>query len=93
MKTRIALILLIPFLAGGCAAIREIQDNAQSIVGGVVESFVGASAGEKIVEAGVAPSVISVTEALLASVAVITGGVAGWVGVKKGKKLKAKKNG
>ena len=88
MKTRLAFILLIPFLAGGCAAIREIQDNAQAIAGGVIESFVGADAGGKIIEAVVAPSVISVTEALLASIAVITGGVAGYVGVKKGKKRK-----
>ena len=82
---RILPILLILPLAG-CSAIREIQDNAQAILGGVVGSFVEAEAGEKIVEAVVAPSVISVTEGLLAAVAVLTGGVAGWVGVKKGKK-------
>ena len=87
---RILPILLILPLAG-CSAIREIQDNAQSIVGGVVESFVGANAGEKIVEAVVSPSVISVTEGLLAAVAVLTGGVAGWVGVKKGKNGKKSK--
>ena len=87
---RILPILLILPLAG-CSAIREIQDNAQSIVGGVVESFVGVNAGEKIIEAVVSPSVISVTEGLLAAVAVLTGGVAGWVGVKKGKNGKKSK--
>ena len=90
MKKTIALILFVPFLAG-CSALQEIQENAQSIMGGVVESFVGTNAGEKIVEAVVSPSVISVTEGLLAAVAVLTGGVAGWVGVKKGKNGKKSK--
>ena len=86
MRKLIPILVLLPLV--GCSALQEIQENAQSIVGGVVESFVGVDAGGKIVEAVVAPSVISVTEALLASIAVITGGVAGYVGVKKGKKRK-----
>lgn len=86
MRTILPVLLVLPL--AGCAAVREIQDNAQSIVGGMMESFVGSNAGDKIAEAVVAPSVISVTEGLLAAVAVLTGGVAGWVGVKKGKKQK-----
>ena len=86
MRKLIPILVLLPLV--GCSALQEIQENAQSIVGGVVESFVGVDAGGKIVEAVVAPSVISVTEALLASIAVITGGVAGYVGVKNGKKKK-----
>ena len=79
MRKLIPILVLLPLV--GCSALQEIQENAQSIVGGVVESFVGVDAGGKSVEAVVAPSVISVTEALLASIAVITGGVAGYVGV------------
>jgi hypothetical protein len=86
MRKLIPILLLMPL--AGCAAVQEIQENAQAILGGVVESFVGSNAGDKIVEAVVSPSVISVTEALLASVAVITGGVAGYVGVKRGKKAR-----
>ena len=80
------LLLIVPF--SGCAAVREIQDNAESIVGGLVGSFIDVDAGNKIAEAVTSPSVISLTEAALAAVAVVTGGVAGYVGVKKGKKVK-----
>jgi len=84
-------LLSLPLFVGGCGALQEIQRNAGAIVGGVAESFVGSHAGEKIAAAVVAPSVVSLTEALLAGVAVLSGGVAGYVGVKKGKK--ARKNG
>ena len=71
----------------GCSAIREIQDNAQAIFTGVVDSASNSQLPEKIVTAVVAPSVITITEALLATVAVFTGGLAGYAGVKRGVKL------
>ena len=82
-------VILIPCIlfCSGCGAISEIIDNGQAIFAGASESFVAAAVPEKVATVVTAPSVISVTELILASVAVLTGGAAGWVGVKKGKKI------
>ena len=82
-------LLPLPFLMlmCGCGAISEIIDNGQAIFAGASESFVAAAVPERIAAVVAAPSVISVTELILAGVAVVTGGAAGWVGVKKGKKI------
>ena len=74
-------------LCTGCGALSEIIDNGQAIFAGAAESFVAAAVPEKVAAVVAAPSVVSVTELILASVAVLTGGAAGWVGVKKGKKI------
>ena len=87
--------LLIPFalLMNGCAAIKEIQDNAETIFGGMIEAATGVGAAEAVVEAVTNPTVLSLTEAVLASVAVVTGGIGAYVGHKRGKKKKAKSRG
>ena len=84
--------LIMPFilLCSGCSAISEIIDNGQAIFAGASESFVAAAVPEKIAAVVATPSVVSVTELVLAGVAVITGGAAGWVGVKKGQKKKGR---
>jgi len=84
----LTLLFIVPL--SGCSAIREIMDNSEAIVGGVLGSVHDSQFPEKIVTAVTAPSAISITEAVLASIAVLTGGVAGYVGVKKGKKAKKK---
>ena len=82
-------VILVPclLLCTGCGALSEIIDNGQAIFVGATESFVAAAVPERIAAVVAAPSVISVTELILAGVAVVTGGAAGWVGVKKGKKI------
>ena len=82
-------VILIPclLLCTGCGALSEIIDNGQAIFAGASESFVAAAVPEKVAAVVTAPSVVSVTELILASVAVLTGGAAGWVGVKKCKKI------
>tara|TARA_R100000306_G_C4329932_1_gene119683 strand:- start:10 stop:279 length:270 start_codon:yes stop_codon:yes gene_type:complete len=82
-------LLPLPFLVlcCGCSALSEIIDNGQAIFAGASESFVAAQVPERIAAVVAAPSVISVTELVLAAVAVFTGGAAGYVGVKKGKKI------
>ena len=84
---KIILIMSFILLCSGCSALSEIIDNGQAIFAGASESFVAAAVPEKVATVVTAPSVISVTELILASVAVLTGGAAGWVGVKKGKKI------
>ena len=84
---RQAIIMPILLLCTGCGAISEIIDNGQAIFAGASESFVAAAVPEKVAAVVAAPSVVSVTELILAGVAVVTGGAAGWVGVKKGKKI------
>ena len=85
-------LLPLPFLMlmCGCSAISEIIDNGQAIFAGASESFVAAAVPEKVAAVVASPSVVSVTELILAGVAVVTGGAAGWVGVKKGKKSRKK---
>tara|TARA_B100000586_G_C20071781_1_gene411075 strand:- start:887 stop:1156 length:270 start_codon:yes stop_codon:yes gene_type:complete len=82
-------ILPLPFLMlmCGCSALSEIVDNGQAIIAGASESFVAAQVPQKIAAVVAAPSVVSVAELVLAGVAVLTGGAAGYVGVKKGKKI------
>ena len=82
-------LIPLPFLMllCGCSALSEIIDNGQAIFAGASESFVAAAVPEKVAAVVTAPSVVSVTELILAGVAVLTGGAAGWVGVKKGKKI------
>ena len=85
-------VILIPCIlfCSGCGAISEIIDNGQAIFAGASESFVAAAVPGKIAAVVAAPSVVSVTELVLAGVAVLTGGAAGWVGVKKGQKKKGR---
>ena len=80
------LLVSILFLFSGCSALREIQDNAEVILGGVVETATGVGAAEAVVEAVTNPMVLSLTEAVLAGIAVLTGGVGAYVGHKRGKK-------
>ena len=82
-------IIPLPFLMlmCGCSALSEIIDNGQAIFAGASESFVAAQVPQKIAAVVAAPSVVSVAELVLAGVAVLTGGAAGYVGVKKGKKI------
>ena len=87
MKKLILLSLFLIVLCSGCGALSEIIDNGQAIFAGASESFVAAAVPEKVAAVVTAPSVVSVTELILAGVAVLTGGAAGWVGVKKGKKI------
>jgi len=82
-------ILMLPLLSG-CAALREIQDNAEVIFTGAVDAAVGSRAIETVVEAVTNPNVLSLTEAVLAGIAVVTGGVGAYVGHKRGKKKKSK---
>ena len=81
------LLILTVLPLAGCSAIREIQDNAQALIAGVVDSASDSQLPPKVVAAVVSPSVISITEALLASIAGLTGGLAGYAGVKRGVKL------
>ena len=87
MKKLIILSLFLVVLCSGCSALSEIIDNGQAIFAGASESFVAAAVPAKVAAVVAAPSVLSVTELVLAAVAVATGGAAGWVGVKKGKKI------
>ena len=82
-------LIPLPFLMlmCGCSALSEIIDNGQAIFVGASESFISAQVPEKIAAVVSAPSVVSVAELVLAGVAVLTGGAAGYVGVKKGKKI------
>ena len=70
-------------LLSGCGALSEIVDNGQAIIEGASSSFLEVGMTEKVIEAVASPSVVSVTEVILASIAVATGGAAGWVGAKK----------
>ena len=87
MKKLIILSLFLVVLCSGCSALSEIIDNGQAIFAGASESFVAAQVPQKIAAVVAAPSVVSVAELVLAGVAVLTGGAAGYVGVKKGKKI------
>ena len=87
MKKLILLSLFLVVLCSGCSALSEIIDNGQAIFAGASESFVAAAVPERIAAVVSAPSIISVTELILVGVAVLTGGAAGYVGVKKGKKI------
>ena len=87
MKKLILLSLFLIVLCSGCSALSEIIDNGQAIFAGASESFVAAAVPQKIAAVVTSPSIISVTELILAGVAVLTGGAAGYVGVKKGKKI------
>ena len=82
-------VIIVPLLllCSGCGALSEIVDNGQAIIAGASESFVAAQVPQKIAAVVAAPSVVSVAELVLAGVAVLTGGAAGYVGVKKGKKI------
>lgn len=84
--------LLIPFalLMNGCSALREITDNAETILNGAVDAAISTRAIDTVVEAVTDPNVLSITEAALAAIAVVTGGVGAYVGHKRGKKKKAK---
>ena len=81
------LLILTVLPLAGCSAIREIQANSEAIIGGVLSSASDTPLPQKVIEAVACPSLISVTEALLATVAALTGGVAGYVGVKRGVNL------
>lgn len=74
-------------LLSGCSALSEIVDNGQAIVAGAASSFAEVGMAEKVAVAIAAPSVLSWSEVVLAAAAVVTGGAAGWVGVKKGHKM------
>ena len=82
-------VIIVPLLllCSGCGALSEIVDNGQAIFAGASESFIATKVPEKVAAVVAAPSVVSVTELILAAVAVATGGAAGWGGVTKGKKI------
>ena len=81
------LIALPLILLSGCGALNEIVDNGQAIFEGASRSFSEVGMAQKVVAAVAAPSVLSWSEVVLAAAAVVTGGAAGWVGVKKGHKM------
>lgn len=83
---KLLMIVAVAALLSGCGTLGEIVDNGQAIIEGATSSFIDVGMASKVVEAVAAPSVVSITELILAGVAVATGGAAGWVGAKKGAK-------
>ena len=82
------LLIMLPLVVlSGCGVLNEIVDNGQAIVEGATRSFSEVGMAGKVVAAVTAPSILSWSEVVLAAAAVVTGGAAGWVGVKKGHKL------
>jgi len=74
----------------GCSALHEIQDSAEVILSGVVSSGAEAQVVDAVVGAVTNPGVVSATEATLALVATIAGGIGAFIGHKKGRKRGAK---
>ena len=89
----IKLRYLIPFclvFMCGCSALHEIQENAEVILSGVVNSGAEAKVVDAVVGAVTNPGLVSATEATLALVATIAGGVGAFIGHKRGRKRGAK---
>ena len=74
----------------GCSALHEIVDSAEIMLRGGVSSGAEAQVVDAVVGAVTNPGVVSATEATLALVATIAGGIGAVIGHKNGRKRGAK---